>query len=154
MPRLIEMYVRCEQPSGNSDRQRRLHSVATEEELLAFANKVREAGGANVLEALLPSKPGNPNTCLIANALNFSCSICPMDEHFDTYPHEGRWQMVLPENTDHDQIAKLHEVIGGDLIGSGTAYDRFAITLPREIGNAANAFDYSLAFNNLNSMFL
>jgi hypothetical protein len=48
---------------------------ATEAELLEFANKIREAGGANPLDALMPSTPSDSKACLIAQALNFSCVV-------------------------------------------------------------------------------
>lgn len=49
--------------------------VADNEELLNFANQVREAGGAGILDALIPSYPQESEACLIAKALNFDCSI-------------------------------------------------------------------------------
>jgi hypothetical protein len=49
--------------------------VATEEELLDFANRWRAAGSAEALPALVPSDPVNTESCLIANALNFDCAV-------------------------------------------------------------------------------
>ena len=44
-------------------------------ELLEFANAVREAGGGNPLDALMPAVPEDAHQCLIARNLNFNCQV-------------------------------------------------------------------------------
>lgn len=124
------------------------HQVATEEELLEFANTVRKAGGANVLEALLPSRQGNSESCLIATALNFGCNI---DSHGDSYPDGvGKWAMEFPAHMSNERIKEIiAQVPGGRLIKSPFAEEgekRYAMLLPKHIGNAALAFDEGAAF--------
>lgn len=98
-------------------------TYATEEEVIEFANKIRKAGGANILDTLMPSQVSNTRHCLIANALNFSCRVITV------YKLEGgqfKWNMILPSN--------LELSIDCERIGN-------AIVLPQHIGNAAHAFD-------------
>lgn len=110
--------------------------VATEEELLEFCNKVRQAGGANVLEALLPSVQQSSYSCLIANALNFGCSVSPY--------MNGIWLMRFPENISASQRKAISEATGLDVRpGVGKSW---VMELPEHIGNAAKAFDWGLAF--------
>lgn len=140
--------------------------VATEEELLAFANSIRQAGGANVLEALLPSTPSDSSECLIANALNFGCQVGTASG-FGVVKHDSaearfpsraeRWIMQLPENlTDEQRVALdgvegvvLHEVT---VFPNEPHYKEhfYYLALPESIGNAAAAFDAEVAFDNLN----
>lgn len=125
---------------------------ATERQLLAFANKMREAGAADPLEALMPSKPKSPETCLIANALNFECSVHGVDD-------DSGWFMHLPANMSRERAQKIAAAVGCELIegwhdGVGTfvqeasikndaySFDRvLVIRLPEKIGNTADAFD-------------
>lgn len=137
-----------------------LRSVATEQELLDFANSIRRAGGANVLEALLPSEPGNSEECLIANALNFGCRVRPlligecMAMGCDWYFPSGasRWSMALPDNLTPEQREALSRVDGVQVLeahsGLGPSSGRYFIPLPEHIGNAAQAFDAGEAFQN------
>lgn len=47
------------------------------DELLKFCNEVRRIGGSNdLLKSLLPSTPGNAQTCLVALNMNFNCTVC------------------------------------------------------------------------------
>ena len=108
---------------------------ATEEEVLDFANRVREAGGANALEALLPSEPGNPESCLIANALNFGCSVDAVGAS-EEHDGESEWVMFLPANMPDEAREKIAATTGCTLDGNGN------LELPRLIGNAAHAFDW------------
>jgi hypothetical protein len=119
--------------------------VATEEELLEFANKVRKAGGADVIEALLPSLKGAQSKCLIANALNFSCRVHGYDRwsRWEDGSKEYRWCMELPENMDVERAEKIASEVGLE-------YDEeyHCFPLPRHIGNAAYAFDLGRAFHD------
>lgn len=120
------------------------HEVATEEELLEFANKVRAAGGGNALEALLPSRKGMPKSCLIARACNFECAV-DCTGHGDG---EG-WTMQIFGN---EKVARsVSEKLGLTLHveGEGTDWVGHYIELPGTIGAAAMAFDQGLAFKEL-----
>lgn len=131
MPRDIEFsYTSLDDP--------KVHSVATEEELLEFANKVREAGGGDIIPALLPSYLGDADACLIARALNFQCSVDGI------YDSEEDWAMDV-----HDvelaieldaRIPELELLL--DKYGNRTP----RLKLPEHIGNAAAAFDTKTAF--------
>jgi hypothetical protein len=120
------------------------HRVATEKELLDFANALRKAGGANVLEALMPSKIGNSERCLIATALNFGCSV---DAGGDGYS-DGiwKWHMDFPDNMSNERIKEIVSQVPGRLVRSVYDEERYALLLPKHIGNAARAFDEGLAF--------
>jgi hypothetical protein len=117
---------------------------ATEEEVLAFANKVRKAGGANVLEALMPSVPGNANSCLIARALNFECSIRPFYGSPTSTGEYAYWYMEFPPRTSLEQAAKIADAVGCECVSVPVPFidsTLYRIILPRHIGNAAHAFD-------------
>ena len=124
-------------------------TVATEQELLDFCNRVREAGGANILEELLPSIPGLGRECLIANALNFGCRVWPVRRRPDGLFSE--WQMQLPENITSEQAEAIAEAVGSPVVwpkpdqwGQEPPY----VVLPEHIGNAAHAFDERVAFTD------
>lgn len=112
------------------------HTYATEAELLDFANKVREAGGGNPIEALFPSTVGNSSACLIANALNFDCQVDAV--------HEDVWTMTIADGPNeaerHRRIRAIAEATGCK-IWYVSADDPAGIFLPPKIGNAAHAFD-------------
>lgn len=142
-------------------------SVATEVELLDFANEVRKAGGASIIEALLPSEISEPKACLIARALNFECSITPWspkDERSkDSWPDgSGKWVMV-PHRGDPAQCEALARELAKSLnlrlvLNSNEEEDEegnkvgpkyvYGLMLPKHIGNAASAFDAKAAFQN------
>lgn len=120
-------------------------TVATEDELLEFANRIRSAGGGDIIDGLLPSIPGEPEACLIANALNFSCEVSVTDEPMTA---EGGhvWYMSFT-GVDHDKAQAIADVAEAELhvdSFSGT----YAVHLPEHIGNAADAFDAEAAFTN------
>lgn len=104
---------------------------ATEAETLVFANRVRVAGGAEFLKALLPSVPGHAGACLIANALNFGCAVRPNGSRSSYNGEFDHWYMELPLSVDGESLSyKLNlPKLGSYLV------------LPRMIGNAAHAFD-------------
>lgn len=110
--------------------------VATHIELLEFVNRGRKAGAANLLPELLPSDPGNSSQCLIANALNFGCSV---DGHGDN------WWMQLPVGMGTDRVDAIAEALGCERV-DGCIH---RLRLPKHIGNAALAFDRGVAFQDL-----
>ena len=128
--------------------------VATEDELLEFCNSVRQAGGAEVLEALLPSTPGVPSECLIARGLNFDCTVGNTvygmawngtglrDGFFIPGTDSCFWVMTVHYGNSEDSMAKAQEV------ANALGLTQFAneIALPEHIGNAAEAFDQRVAF--------
>lgn len=79
---------------------------ATLEELQEFANKVREAGGGNPLDALMPAVPQDPKQCLIAKNLNFNCTVQPSSTNYgDDYENPNAWLMILEDHGVRDSIA-------------------------------------------------
>lgn len=150
----------------------REYPIATETELIEFCNKVREAGGADPISALFPSTPDEPESCLIARALNFSCEVNgPYDaaawadklkddkklqkliQHAAggrfTYKdtQESIWVMLVQHGNHEDSAEKAKEV--AEKLGLHYVIDE--ILLPREIGNSAQAFDNELAFTEYNT---
>lgn len=117
--------------------------IATEEELLAFCNKVREAGGTTILEELLPSNPGKSESCLIANALNFGCRVRPDQQLEDGSFKE--WRMMLPLDLTPEQQRNIAKAVGSN-VKRDHDYSHPYVVLPRVIGNAAQAFDARAAF--------
>ena len=123
---------------------------AGKEELLAYVNRIREAGGANALEALVPSIPGSQEACLIARALNFGCKVYVAGGG-DYKDGSRRWVMETPDNETTRRLAKgmrertrwLDE--DHELVVHRKPYpesgDRLVMVLPKRIGNAAHAFD-------------
>lgn len=114
----------------------------TEAELMEFANKVRQAGGANIIDAFMPSEPEQPTACLIANALNFSCSVVPAGEQKSNGEHD-HWYMALPKNMSIKKAQTIADAVNCRLYTHSGRYGVIErrIVLPRLIGNAAHAFD-------------
>ena len=131
---------------------------ASVDELLAFANKIREVGGSNnMLHELIPSYPTDSESCLIANALNFNSTI---EGGGQTFP-SGRigWVMNIHDEVvanniknsnlgldvsiqydyDYDEIYNdetgEYEEVEVQTFLNATVY------LPEEIGLCAAAFD-------------
>lgn len=109
---------------------------ATLEELLVFANAVREAGGGNPLDALMPAVPEDASQCLIAKNLNFNCTVAPGGP-------DGEWCMGFGGNQElRNRIAESLDLAIWDyqpptLTGSS----QYFVILPPEIGQVANDFD-------------
>lgn len=126
--------------------------VATEEELLDFANRVREAGGADILNALLPSVPNDARSCLIARALNFDCIVKPIFSseraRHDLPEYQSNHSMCWVMEAEEDIISKLREALNLPAIRIGP-YKNLVLVLPEHIGNAALAFDEEEAFAHL-----
>lgn len=133
--------------------------MATEADTLEFCNRVRDAGGANALKALLPSEPQNSLTCLIAGGLNFHCAVSPYESvrnsffHADTltelgYPHKSNvgpdeccvWVMKVRSRALADKIGS---VLGLPVEDSryGTGEFPAIVVLPYKIGMVAETFD-------------
>lgn len=116
------------------------YEVATEAETLEFANKLRAAGAADPIEALMPSTPYDPNSCLIANALNFSCKVGGSP---DPRAADEDWAMIFPENMPEEQAQQIAAAMELPLhvhVDPYAGVSRYII-LPVPIGNVALAFD-------------
>jgi hypothetical protein len=107
---------------------------ASVEEVIEFANDVRSAGGGNLIDGLMPSVPEEPNSCLIANALNFDCEV---------NSHAGDWYMEVDDGEIGMKIADTLALsyYGGEQDDDGFYWEPFVITLPYGIGCVAEAFD-------------
>ena len=118
--------------------------IATEAELLEFCNSVRVAGGAGILEALLPSVKSDAKACLIARGVNFDCDVAgPEDEAWlDVAGGWPVWVMRVHYGNWEESQGKAKE------IATKLELRRAAneIELPEIIGNSATAFDHGLAF--------
>lgn len=136
--------------------------IATVDELIEFVNKIREAGGADVIEALFPSVMGDEEACLIAKALNFQCSVGGSEHHREwamlsadiTYDHKNYssrwlsgnyvWVMKIHHGAHIDSIVKAKEIAGKLEL---PCIDN-ELLLPEVIGNSALAFDKGVAFTD------
>lgn len=132
MPRLMDFPAK-RLATGWDAPAREQVPVATEAELLEFVNRARAAGGANVLEALLPSVPSDPEFCLIANGLNFGCRVDSVNDD---------WAMILPR-MPLERAQAIADALGCELDTDSVEWE---IRLPEHIGNAAEAFDRGVAF--------
>lgn len=111
---------------------------ATLDELLEFANKVRNAGGGNPIDALMPAVPADPKQCLIAKNLNFNCWV-------DAGEYGDEWTMWVTTRELAQNIAKA---VGCDTATStrvdtetSVSFPVYGIVLPKEIGEVAQQFD-------------
>lgn len=115
---------------------------ATFDELLEFANKVREAGGGNPLDALMPAVPEDPSQCLIAKNLNFNCQV-------DGGP--GAWANVIEGeatsgdwymSTDKDVRDRIAEALNlPKVTWKDPSIVYYAVQLPDAIAQIAADFD-------------
>lgn len=114
---------------------------ASLEEVLEFANKVREAGGGNPLDALMPAVPTNSSQCLIAKNLNFNCRVSGGDAVYDggVEVDPSLWEMTVEDKSVRDKIAASLGLQAVDKTCSGET--RYGVILPREIGRVAAEFD-------------
>jgi len=111
--------------------------IATLDQLKDFANKVREAGGGNPLDALMPAVPSDIDQCLIAKNLNFNCKVNTDGPHED-------WIMVLEDKTIRDNIAKALKLKVYDIPcddEEDELFREYAVILPVAIGRVAAEFD-------------
>lgn len=114
---------------------------ASLEELKKFANAVREAGGGNPLDALMPSVPADPGKCLIAKNLNFNCIV---DTEHGEGPDGEQWGMTIDDpKVSRSIAAKLNlNLIEEYSYGSEDEEPSIAgVFLPQEIGQVADTFD-------------
>lgn len=138
--------------------------VATEEEVLEFANTVRSAGAGAPLAALLPSCPYRANQCLVANALNFRSDVRLLGREVEvgdyrgievcTYP-SGAWQWVMiPQSQRLELLTGIGRAAKLPIVAAVSTDIRlpqipWGLLLPESIGNAARAFDIGAAFQDL-----
>lgn len=120
---------------------------ATLDELFEFANKVREAGGGNPLDALMPAVPEDMSQCLIAKNLNFNCGVNSHRTSADGSPVRLRWHMSVADEETRDKIAEalgLEKYDGyeesEDELGDYLALP-YGVVLPERIGQVAKDFD-------------
>lgn len=123
--------------------------VATHDELLDFCNKVRKAGGGEILGSLLPGYTGNSQTCLIAKNLNFQCSVVPFYKMVEgkEVKQANKWVMSIHDEYVLYRVAEEVELTV-DVRIKGSEFE-VCLILPEHIGNAADAFDRELAFTDL-----
>lgn len=123
--------------------------VATETELLDFANTIRKAGGANVIEALLPAWQNDSESCLIANALNFGCRV-DTGVLGNLKNGDPVWHMEFPYNMDPQRVQAIADATPGCKLRKrdheGRKLEGLFMQLPQYIGNAALSFDQGTAF--------
>lgn len=123
--------------------------VATVEELLAFANKVRETAGGDFLGALLPGHALDSAQCLIARNLNFHSEVLPVDtysEHLQWPSGAWKWMMAPSDPAVAELVAAKLDLELIDNPEEDSGEERKAVVLPEQIGNAAKAFDERKAF--------
>lgn len=120
--------------------------VATEDELLDFANEVRTAAGGEILDALLPGYALDGANCLIANNVNFNSEVLPVNHRdYEIWPSGAwRWAMIP---SDPRVARKLAKALNLELYGGRRR--SASVILPEAIGNAARAFDEHKAFTKL-----
>lgn len=145
-------YIKFAAPSLDREELGGEFPVATEQELLEFVNKAREAGGADVLQALLPSRPTDAEKCLIANGLNFGCQVTGFDNADEYAGKDGYryvWAMHLPGNVSDSKASSIAEALDLEVLDVvGESGGPVVGPLPPHIGNAADAFDEGLAFRS------
>lgn len=108
---------------------------ASIEKVLEFCNAVREAGGANPLDALLPSVPAESDSCLIARNLNFSCTVTPIGHHLNP----NKWIMLIEDEDTFDEI--FDNLVEKGILSEQAKYDSNSFYLPPDIAKVAIIFD-------------
>lgn len=103
--------------------------VATPDEIKDFCNQVREAGGADILDELLPGVRMLSHSCLIAKNLNFDCEVDGSTRH--------GWHMSMQ---DYSLAEKIADALDLELV-TETLEEKAIIKLPKAIGLAAHEFD-------------
>jgi len=116
---------------------------ASNERLLEFANAVREAGGANPLDALMPAVPQDGYGCLVAQAMNFNCCVGgSSDKGIEEADSNRSWSMFI-EDRDAVQIAERIQAKTGLAWLPGHEDEDYEaeILLPPDIRQVAEDFD-------------
>lgn len=113
-------------------------NMATLDELLVFCNKVREAGGGELIDALMPGDECDPHSCLIARNLNFDCFVNK------TGGEPSSWFMAVPNEAVAEDISRKLDLPTTEV--PNPWYDEddeyvVAVKLPVSIGRVAEAFD-------------
>lgn len=143
--------------SSNKTDSYRTITFATKEELLDFVNQIREAGGADILDALLPGVPMQSYSCLIARGLNFKCSVGGDKSSYRNIPHpddpQNSYMWYMSICGSHSETKRIGDAICNKLNLNGVYREfsadvseyiivsEYMIELPLHIGNAAYAFD-------------
>jgi hypothetical protein len=143
----------------NSRRELRDVPVATQDELLEFANRLREAGGAELLTDLPVGLALDATQCLIASSLNFESQV---DAGCDEVGEFWYMRVGFAPFTQ-EQVGKIEAVMGSRTAFWTDEYEEYeppvsddgtyAIApdvtwrLPEHIGHAADAFDRGVRFN-------
>lgn len=137
---VTESWLRCDtleeyfdnNVDGSTDALHAIRERAEIDEVISFANDVRAAGGGSLIDGLMPSTPAEPNSCLIANALNFDCEVNAFN---------GDWYMEVEDGRIGRQIAEHLSLrfYGGEADEDDNDYCE--ILLPPKIGYVAQAFD-------------
>lgn len=131
---------------------------ASMKELHAFANRVREAGGGNPIDALMPAVPKDSTQCLIAKNLNFNCVVAGWGINAQDEAKGIEWSMTVEDESTAQKIAdaidsEVREVWSVDEWDAfrDSDFDEpagYAIPLPAEIGQIAADFDYAQTLAN------
>lgn len=113
-------------------------------EVLDFCNRVRQAGGANILNDLLPGIPLDSSACLIAHNLNFDCEITPQGGSHSDY---NGWVMKI-RGSEAEEIEQIANDISNEMdmaiVNEGISFSGsrfFHLKLPSELAEVAAKFD-------------
>lgn len=105
------------------------------DKLLAVCNEVRDAGGGDAIEALLPAVPGNDKTCLIARNLNFNCSVRPgANSEWRMYASKAVLEKVAPVLGKRTKVVRHNK-------------RTYSVKLPTWMGRLAEDFDASTSLS-------
>lgn len=108
---------------------------ASLDEVLEFANRVREAGAGNPLTALMPAVPTASSQCLVAKNLNFNCRVAA---DADT---DEAWFMEVADEGLAREIGKQLNLNVYKAGATWAGVGEWRITLPEAIGSVASDFD-------------
>ncbi len=119
-----------------------IRNRASVDEIISFANKIRKAGNANLIDGLFPSVPEDANYCLIANALNFDCAVNSNSGDWYMEIADAEVGVEIAEKLDLDYNAPTYLDYVDDDGEEHYEYEGDCeIYLPEEIGLVAAAFD-------------
>lgn len=119
-----------------------VYEYATEAEVMAFANSIRQAGGASILYKLPLAIPHSSRSCLIAKALNFNCSVGRVEGNSE---NKSIWGMTFDGSVPPENLFAIADRVNTKLVrDQGKTY----IVLPQHIKNSAIAFDYGIGWTS------